>query len=41
MLFDLVAVCKDCHKAIHKQSTAANDENFEMGLALMAQEWED
>ena len=41
MLFDLAAVCKDCHKAIHKQSTVAADLNFEIGLALMAQEWED
>jgi hypothetical protein len=41
MLFDLVAVCEDCHKAIHKQSQAATDANFEIGLALMAQEWED
>ena len=41
MLFDLVAVCKDCHIAIHKQSKAATDANYEMGLALMAQEVED
>ena len=41
MLFDLVAVCKDCHQIIHKQSKTMTETNYEIGLALMAQETED
>ena len=34
MLFDLVAVCKECHKKIHKQSKATTETNCAMGETL-------